>query len=81
MTETLCYIPWLAFIVKYLYLRKIDAIIVQVKSAFVIWPEVWMQYYIAVIGYNKGVAIHAEFIRQCKFTNIINRHICASHAE
>ena len=81
MTETLRYIPRLAFVVKYLYFRKIDAIIVQFKLAFVIWPEVWMQYHIAIIGYNKGVAIHAEFIWQRKFANVINQHVCASNAE
>lgn len=40
-----------------------------------------MQYYIAVIGYNKGVAIHAEFVRQRKFADIVNRHVCAGHTE
>lgn len=40
-----------------------------------------MQYYVAVIGHDEGIAVHTELIRQRKLADVVDRHIRASHAE
>lgn len=40
-----------------------------------------MQYHVAVIGHDEGVAVHAELIWQREFADVVDRHIRAGHAE
>jgi hypothetical protein len=40
-----------------------------------------MQYHVAVIRYDEGVAVHAELVWQGKFADVVNWYVCASYAE
>lgn len=73
--------PWPASVIEYLHLCEVDAVIIQFKPAFIDRPEIWMQYYVAIVGYDEGVTIHAKLIRQRKLADVVDWHVCASHAE
>lgn len=40
-----------------------------------------MQYHIAVVRHDEGVAVHAEFVRQRELADVVDRHVRAGHAE
>lgn len=79
--ENIIALPWFATIIKYLHLCKIDAVIIQFKPAFVDWSEIWMQYHVTVVRHNESITIHAEFVRQRKFADVVDRHVCTGYAE
>lgn len=40
-----------------------------------------MQYYVAVVGYDEGVTVHAELVWQRKLANVVDWHVRAGYAE
>lgn len=40
-----------------------------------------MKYYVAVVGHDKGITVHAEFVRQGELADVVDRHVRTSHTE
>lgn len=40
-----------------------------------------MEYHVAIVGYYKGVAVHAELVRQRELPDVVNWYIRTGHTQ